>query len=381
MSMNLELDGRVVVVTGGSRGIGLACARALAQEGAVVAIVSREQSHLDAALAGLGGFGRCVGVAADLRDADAARRAIGEVEAALGPTDILVNSAGAARRYAPKDLDAQAWHAAMDAKYFTYVHAMDAVLPGMVERGRGVIVNVIGMGGKVGNPVHLPGGAANAALMLVTTGLANAYGRQGIRINGVNPSATLTDRVQLGLAVEARASGLSEAEVRARGEARIPLGRYAEPDEVARVVLFLASPLASYVTRRDPADRRRRQSGDLVSRIGSSLTYFAMLEAHPKTTKTVRGEKLAAANVENLRKASDNAARRFSLVFAQRTSDSGHEGPSSAVGAVSAGRAQCPALHEEPPARRAPRKHQVNGLDRPAVAIRRALARRPCTSW
>ena len=75
----------------------------------------------------------------------------------MGPVDVLVNSAGAAKRYLPEDLNADAWHTAMDSKYFTYIHAMDAVLPGMVKRGGGVIVNIIGMGGKVAIPTHLPG--------------------------------------------------------------------------------------------------------------------------------------------------------------------------------------------------------------------------------
>jgi NAD(P)-dependent dehydrogenase (short-subunit alcohol dehydrogenase family) len=247
MTMNLDLAGRPVLVTGGSKGIGLACAEAFAAEGAPVAIVSRSRANLDAALARLQGV-RAVAIEADLRDAAQAKRAVAEAERALGPIEVLINSAGAARRYAPHELDAEAWHAAMDAKYFTYVHAIDAVLSGMAERGRGAIVNIIGMGGKVGNPVHLPGGAANAALMLVTAGLANAYGRKGVRINGINPSSTLTERVQEGLAVEARATGLPEAELRTRGEAKIPLGRYAAPEEIARVALFLASPLASYVT-------------------------------------------------------------------------------------------------------------------------------------
>lgn len=247
MSMNLDFTDRPVLVTGGSKGIGLACAEAFAAEGARVAIVSRSRANLDTAMARLAGI-RAIAIEADLRDAAQAKLAVAEAEDALGPIEVLVNSAGAARRYPPKELNAEAWHAAMDAKYFTYIHAMDAVLPGMVERGRGAIVNIIGMGGKVGNPVHLPGGAANAALMLATTGLANAYGRSGIRINGINPSATLTERVQQGLAAEARATGLSEADLRTRGEAKIPLGRYATAEEVARVALFLASPLASYVT-------------------------------------------------------------------------------------------------------------------------------------
>jgi NAD(P)-dependent dehydrogenase (short-subunit alcohol dehydrogenase family) len=161
---------------------------------------------------------------------------------------VLVNSAGAARRYAPDDLDAQAWHAAMDAKYFSYIHPIDAVLRRMVARGRGAIVNIIGQGGKVANPVHLPGGAANAALMLATTGLAAAFAGKGVRINGINPGATLTGRVQEGLAAEAKMTGLPEAELIARNQARIPLGRLGTPEEVARVALFLASNAASYVT-------------------------------------------------------------------------------------------------------------------------------------
>ena len=115
-------------------------------------------------------------IAGDLIQATAAKEMVRQAESALGAIDVLVNSAGAARRYLPEDLNAEAWHAAMDAKYFTYIHAMDAVLPGMAGRGSGGMVNIIGMGGKVATPIHLPGGAANSALMLATVGLANVYG-------------------------------------------------------------------------------------------------------------------------------------------------------------------------------------------------------------
>jgi NAD(P)-dependent dehydrogenase (short-subunit alcohol dehydrogenase family) len=118
----------------------------------------------------------------------------------------------------------------------------------MAARGRGAIVNIIGAGGKVANPVHLPGGAANAALMLATVGLAAAYGPQGVRVNGINPGQTLTGRVQEGLAVESRMTGIPEAELMARGQARLPLRRYGTPEEVASVAVFLASRAAAYVT-------------------------------------------------------------------------------------------------------------------------------------
>jgi NAD(P)-dependent dehydrogenase (short-subunit alcohol dehydrogenase family) len=247
--MDLGLKDKVVVVTGASKGIGLACAEAFALEGARVALVSRSEANLDAAL---GRFPAAVrapaAIVADLCDPAAAARMVAEAEGALGPIDVLVNSAGAARRHAPADLDAAAWRAAMDAKFFSYIHPIDIVVKKMAARGRGAIVNVIGSGGKNANPVHLPGGSANAALMLATVGLAAAYGPKGVRVNAINPGATLTGRVQEGLRVEAAMTGLAEAELRARGEARIPLGRYGTPEEVARVALFLASDQASYVT-------------------------------------------------------------------------------------------------------------------------------------
>jgi NAD(P)-dependent dehydrogenase (short-subunit alcohol dehydrogenase family) len=118
----------------------------------------------------------------------------------------------------------------------------------MAARGRGSIVNIVGAGGKTANPVHLPGGAANAALMLATVGLAAAYGPKGIRINAINPGGTLTGRVQEGLNAEARMSGLAAEEILARQQARIPLQRLATPEEIAEVTLFLASSHASYVT-------------------------------------------------------------------------------------------------------------------------------------
>ncbi len=249
--MNLQLNGTHVLITGGSKGIGLACAYAFLAEGARVSLVSRSAEHLERARTEL--IGEWPGAtvhteAADLKDPVQAQAALDSAEAALGPVDVLVNSAGAARRTPADELLPQDWRDAMDAKFFTYVNMMNPVGHRMRARGQGCIVNVIGAGGKVASPSHLPGGAANAALMLATSGLASALGPKGIRVNAVNPGATHTERLAGGLAAMARMQGVSEQQALADLSSKLPLGRLARPEEVASAVVFLASPAASYIT-------------------------------------------------------------------------------------------------------------------------------------
>ncbi len=243
--MDLGLTGRRVLVTGGSKGIGLACAAAFLAEGASVAICSRSAENVASALTlhpALRGF------VADCADADAAGRMVAKAEAELGPIDVLVNSAGAAKRSPPDDLTPSHWRAAMDAKYFSTINVVDPLIKLMAQRGRGVVINVIGTGGKVAAPIHLAGGAANAALMLATAGLGNAYAGRGVRVVGVSPSLTETSRVAEGLAADAAAQGIGLDEARSRAVSKLPLGRMASAEEVADLVVFLASDRASYVS-------------------------------------------------------------------------------------------------------------------------------------
>lgn len=243
--MDLGLHDKNVLVTGGSKGIGLACARTLLKEGARVAIVSRSRDNLDAAIRDLGAVHGIVG---DLTDADAALAAVNEAEDTLGPIDILVNSAGAAVRTVPAELNPGVWRRAMEAKFYSYINVIDPLVTRMAGRGRGVIVNIIGQGGKVASPTHLPGGSANAALMLASVGLGAAYAHAGVRVVGINPGRVETERVTKGLEAEARLTGLGIEATRAAAIRQIPIGRLADPQDVANLVAFIASDAASYLT-------------------------------------------------------------------------------------------------------------------------------------
>ena len=175
--MDVRLDQRIALVSGASKGIGLSCARVFAQAGARVVAVARDAKRLDEAARDLVAQGLAVqGMTADLSDASQAQALAARVEAEVGPIDVLVNSAGAARRYAPADLSAAAFHQGMDAKYFSTIHLLEPVVRAMAARGRGAVVNIIGQGGRAASPMHIPGGSANAALMLDPHG---ADGRAG----------------------------------------------------------------------------------------------------------------------------------------------------------------------------------------------------------
>jgi len=243
--MDLGLKNQKVLITGGSKGIGLSCAKIFLAEGARVALVSRSQENLSAAKQALGDV---YTIAADLTDAGAAAAMVDRVEKEFGALDVLVNSAGAAKRTDADELTPAAWRAGMDAKYFSYINVIDPVIKRMGKRGRGAVINVIGSGGKVASPTHLAGGAANAALLLATAGLAYAYASKGVRVVGVSPGVTKTERVAQGLKAEAKRANVSEDQAYKQMIARLPMGRPAEPDEIADIVVFAASERGRYLT-------------------------------------------------------------------------------------------------------------------------------------
>jgi len=241
--MDLGLKDKRVLITGGSKGIGLACARAFVAEGAKVALVSRSEENLRKA-----NVKGAYTVAADLTDAAAAAAMVERVEKEFGAIDVLVNSAGAAKRTDADDLTPAAWRAGMDAKYFSYINVIDPVIKRMGKRGRGAVINIIGSGGKVASPTHLAGGAANAALLLATAGLAYAYASKGVRVVGVSPGVTRTERVAEGLKAEAKRANVSVEQAEKQMVARLPMGRPAEPEEIADIVVFAASERGRYLT-------------------------------------------------------------------------------------------------------------------------------------
>jgi NAD(P)-dependent dehydrogenase (short-subunit alcohol dehydrogenase family) len=247
--MDLELKGKHVLITGGAGGIGYACAQNFLSEGCVLSLVGREAAQLEKALRSLDAEGARVSTfLAELTDSADALRTIDHAEQAHGPVDVLVNAAGAAHQKPFAELGPEDWRGAMDAKFLTYMNMIDPLIKRMAHRGGGAIVNIIGLGGKLPITTHLTGGAANAALMLATAGLAMAYAPQGVRVNGINPAKTATDRVALNAEAQARQNNISVEEAIERAMKSVPIGRLATPEDVAAAVAFLASPKAGYIS-------------------------------------------------------------------------------------------------------------------------------------
>ena len=243
--MDLKLTGRRALVTGGSKGIGLAIGKWLAAEGVDIALVSRSQDRLETEAANLRKSHQ-VNVrtfAADL--AQAADR--DKVVQAFPDVDILVNNAGAIPGGALDDVDDATWRAAWDLKVFGYINLTRSYLSRMKERKRGVIINVIGLGGEKLDYNYIAGSMGNASLMAFTRALGGTSPEFGVRVVGINPGPVLTERIEF--LNRQRAKKLLGDENRWREAfAKMPFGRPATVDEIAATAVFLASDLASYTS-------------------------------------------------------------------------------------------------------------------------------------
>jgi NAD(P)-dependent dehydrogenase (short-subunit alcohol dehydrogenase family) len=245
--MDLELEGKRALVTGGSRGIGKAIARVLAHEGADVALLARDAQLLAAAAAELAGpSGRkVVGVRADTTDDGQVRAAVAEAARLLGgPIDILVNAAAEPAGFAgpPQlaEITGAYFHAEMDTKVMGYLRCAREVAAGMRVRGWGRIVNVSGLAARqTGNPV---GSMRNVAVAALTKNLADELGPSGIQVTVVHPGVTRTERTAPLIAERAAAQGLSVDAVEAQMAAGNSIRHLVDASEVAYVVAFLCSP-------------------------------------------------------------------------------------------------------------------------------------------
>ena len=248
-TVNLGLKGKRAIITGGSKGIGRATALQLAREGADVFLCARGREGLDAAAALIRAEVLNAKVAwgqADLQHEVEAARVVGEAIEALGGLDILINCAGAAPGGLLLELDDETWHKALGLKFLGYVRMAKAVVPHLMTQG-GVIVNVVGNDGVKPSYWELTGTAANAADLAVMQALADQYGRHGIRVVSVNPGPVDTGRWEGLTAAFARDKHISYARADEVARASMGFGRIARPEEVADVVVFLASERASFV--------------------------------------------------------------------------------------------------------------------------------------
>jgi 3-oxoacyl-[acyl-carrier protein] reductase len=243
--MDLQLKNKRVLVTGASRGIGLTIALAFAREGARPVLVARDQANLDKAMATFAsaGHARPEGVLLDLSasgSSEALQQQVGEV-------DILVNNAGAIPGGDIQAVNEARWRQAWELKVLGYINMTRVFLPLMQARGQGVICNIIGLAGAMPRADYICGSTGNAALMAFTHAIGGDSLKQGVRVFGINPAPTRSDRMQ-GLLEQQATKLLGDAARWRELTGRYPLGRLAEPSEIAELAVFCSSPLCSYLS-------------------------------------------------------------------------------------------------------------------------------------
>src|SRR6188768_3881418 len=243
--MDLQLKGKTAAVTGGSEGIGKGIGLALAKEGVDVAICARRKEPLEAAAAEIAKETKrkIVAITCDLsKDADC-RKFIEQGQKALGRIDIMVNNAGSSPGGVIEHLSEADWEQSLQLKFMGYVRCLRYVLPIMVKQGGGRVVNLIGNDGVKPSYWEIAPGAANAAGQNLTLSLAGQYGRHNVSFVAVNPGPVRTERWSGLVNAMSRDMKISYEEADKLAPASIPLGRIAEVEEVAHLVVMLASPL------------------------------------------------------------------------------------------------------------------------------------------
>ncbi len=246
--MEFGLKGKRAIVTGGSGGIGCASALELAREGARVCITARGERLLESVVNDLdtaGGEGMFV--SADLTSIDGCKRVVNAAAEKFGGIDILINTAGAARGADVLDLDTELLSEALGLKTYGYLHMAQLVIPHMKKNGWGRIVNIAGGAGASPARGNLPTSFANITVLNATRALSDAVSGEGILVNAICPGTTNTQRTRDRLQARADKEGKSVDDLLKEEGRKVPAGRVAEPDEIARVVCFLCSEANSYI--------------------------------------------------------------------------------------------------------------------------------------
>ena len=247
--MDLKLKSKTALVTGGSEGIGKAIAQALAKEGVDVAICARRKEPLEATAKEIAAATnrKVIAIPADLTKDDDAKNFVTKAKTDLGRIDILVNNAGSSPGGVIETLTEADWAQSLQLKFMGYVRCLRYALPLMMAQGGGRVVNLIGNDGVKPSYWEIAPGAANAAGQNLTLSLAGQYGKHNISFVAVNPGPVRTERWDGLVKAMSRDMKLSIEEADKLAPASIPLGRIAEPDEVASLCVYLASPLAHFV--------------------------------------------------------------------------------------------------------------------------------------
>ncbi|OZI70817.1 SDR family oxidoreductase [Bordetella genomosp. 12] len=243
--MDLQLGGKRVLITGASKGIGLACALSFAREGARPILVARDRQALGDAVQAIG---EQTAVQAEFLVSDLAQPGAAQALAEeAGAIDILVNNAGAIPGGSLEQVDEQRWRAAWDLKVYGFINLTRACYPAMRERGSGVVANIIGKAGVAPRADYICGATANAGLIAFTRALGGQAPEHGLRVFGVNPTRTRTDRV-VTLAQQRAQARWGDPQRWQETLTDLPFGRLTEPAEIADVIVFGCSPRAGYLS-------------------------------------------------------------------------------------------------------------------------------------